>query len=1120
MSHNKKILIILVILSVFFQNSLFAQQLNVKGIVKDKTSGNVLSGVNVEIEGTTRGILTNTEGAYDIFVEKGQNLVFSLKGYQKEMKEYTGQEEINISLTPGSSITGVVYDATTKKLLEAASVNCGDFSSAFTNKEGQFSINVKSLNDVITVKIDGYHSKDVPLRGQSEVTIYMNDESSVSFQRYTYDAYSKKKDVYTTQSIASVNTGDFASAAKTNAGSGEAAFDGRIAGLNVISRSGIKGIGSNMFLRGYSSLYCNNQPLVVIDGMVYDIKNYGTSLINGYYANPMAGITVENIENITVQRDAASIYGAQASNGVIYIRTSHTDKQATSIELLVNGNLELAPDNIPMLGSEDYRIYLNEMLIQKYGTDAVSKMAFLSTSNTGSDYYTYHNNTDWQKKVFSNNYSTNYNLKIKGGDDIALYALAVGFMQQNGTVKNSGNSRFNMRFNSDINFSPNVTLNSNIAFHYIEKNITGSGIESYYDPVYLSRVKAPFLQEYVQNENGVASPVLSSYDFLDVSNPVSLINNMNQEDATYRLFGSFNFNWQISKKLTVSDLIGISYDKDRQGVFIPSVGVSPDTIDYGVITNQMKTSILRNFIVNNDFRIKYQNNFGAHHSLLLLAGSRLTNNNIEEDWGADYNSANDQMQSLGNGNYLLRQKGGFLGKWVDVTCYLNADYAFKNRYLLTVTMSLDGSSRFGDNVNGLNMFDTPFVPYYGIAGAWLISSENFMTKVSAISLLKLRASYGTTGNDDIGNDTAKKYYASENFLGYQGTVLGALWNPELGPEKTTKMNAGLDISLFNERISLSADLYQNKTTNLFDFIPTDSYSGFKGYYGNYGGITTKGVDLTFNSRIVNSKSLKWDLGFVLSKYTTNVDKLYGDSRYETFYTANIVTQVGSPVAQFYGYKTHGVYATNELAAQDGLSNRMSNEELVAFGGGDVIFDDHTPDGIIDENDMQVIGDPTPDFFGEIFTKIKYKRVTLDASLAFSYGNDAFNYMRYTLENMSTTNNQTQAVLNRWRYQGQGTDVPRAEYGDPMGNSRFSDRWIEDASYARLKNITLSYMLPLRKSFVKYAEIYASGINLFTLTKYTGPDPEFSIDGSSLLQGIDLGMVPQNKMVLLGIRIGL
>ncbi|HPR30761.1 MAG TPA: SusC/RagA family TonB-linked outer membrane protein [Prolixibacteraceae bacterium] len=1020
----------------------------------------------------------------------------------------------------GIRVTGTVLNASTNLPVELAAVHCSNFSSTFTEKDGRFSIEVRSKNDVLTIRASGFQSKDVFLSGRETVSVYLNQEGAFSFQEFGYSAFSSRKQLYETQA-SSVTHPERESISRLSPGSAEASFDGPIAGLEARARNGIKGAGSDLFIRGYSSIYANNQPLVLVDGMIYDTRIYGSSMIKGFRPNPLSGIDVGDIEHVSVVKDALPIYGAQASNGVIFIRTSHADEQATSIDFSMNGTLEMAPDEIPLLGAEDYRLFLNELFLTKGLTaDSIASMPFQNLDPSLMNYPAYRNNTDWQKKVFADNYSTQFRLKIKGGDDIALYALSIGYLGQKGTVTGSDHSRFNFRFNSDIRFSQKVTLNANISFHYTTKNITATGMESPYDPVHQARIKAPFLQEYIQNEQGIASPDLSDYDFLEVSNPMALLRYMTQKDINYRLFGSFNFNWKISKNFTISDMVGLSFDKTRQSVFIPDQGVAPDSSAIEPITNQMKANILRHFTINNDLRALYQKDLGFDHNLSLMGGARFSINTLEEDWAADYNSANDQIRTLGNGNYLLRQKGGTLGDWSNLTLYLNADYRFKNRYLLTLSASLDGSSRYGSEADGVKILGSCFGVYPGAALAWIVSSEPFLANTRAIDLLKIRFSYGLTGNDDIGNYTAQRYYVEKNFLSYQGLVAGNLWNPSLGAEKNAKMNIGLDFSAFKERISLTFDLFQNQTTHLFDYITAPSLSGYYGYFGNMGGFTTRGMDLSINARVVRTPSIQWDLGAVVSKYTTRVDALFDQSRTASILGAEILTRVGEPIGLFYGYETNGVYASDQVARESGLLNRMNNEQTVPFAGGDVIFIDHHEDGIIDEEDKTIIGDPTPDFTGEIFTRLKFAGFTLDASLGFSYGGEVYNYLRYSLENMSTTGNQTLATRNRWKYEGQETRMPRAVYGDPAGNSRFSDRWIEDGSYARLKNVTLSYRLPIGTKLVRYAEIYASGINLVTLTRYLGPDPEFSLNGFALAQGIDAGMIPQNKMVLLGIRIGL
>lgn len=1015
-------------------------------------------------------------------------------------------------------VTGIVYDATTQQPIEIASVACGAIASTFTEMDGTFSISVPPKVSYITISSLGYHTKDVVISGKDTIVVFLKEIMTESFQQTASNGYFDIKQVYATQSLASVSILDDKN--KIGAGSAEAAFDGRVAGLNATSRSGVKGVGSDLFLRGFSSLNINNQPLVIVDGMIYDITTHGTSLIPGGRYNPLAGIDLQDIESVSVIRDAASIYGAKAANGVVLIRTHHAVKQATTIDFNMNMSLEQAPTTVPLLGAEDYRLYAADMKLSEGLTpEQVQNLPFVSNDASLAGYYTYRNSTDWQKEVFANNVSSNYGLSIKGGDDIALYALNVSYLNQGGTVEGSDYSRFNLRFNSDINISKAVTLNSNIGFYYLQKNLTGIGVESTGDPLYQARIKAPFLQAYVQNETGITTPDLADYDLFEVSNPLALIKNMEQIDVNYRFAGSFNFNFKVTPKFNVSNLIGVVFNKGTENIFIPGYGVTQDTLLNGVIENKLKARIARHLALNNDLRGVYTNTFGYRHNVSGIAGIRLNVNNIEEDWGADYNTANDAIRDLGSGDYLLREKGGSIGDWNSLTYYLNANYDFAKKYLLSASMSLDGSSRFGAEADGIRMYNTTFGFFPAIAGSWIVSSEPFMNEVGFIDLLKLRTSYGITGNDDIGNYTAHRYYNEVNFLAYQGTQLSGIYNPTLGWEENAKLNLGVDLSFAHERLNVSVDLYRNKTTNMFDYVAADVYSGMDGYYDNVGGFTTEGFDLTVNGRIVN-KPFKWDMGLVVSSFKTNVDELWDAKRVQTIYGANVLTEVGNPIGLFYGYKTDGVYATRQDAQAAGLKTTNRNNQLESFGAGDVRFVEQVVDGVIDGSDMQVIGDPTPDFTGELYTRLRYKKVSLDASMSFSYGGDVFNYMRYSLERMTGYDNQTQAVLNRWQYEGQVTDMPKLSYGDPLGNGRFSDRWIEDGSYARLRNVTLSYILPVKLGFLKRAEVYASGVNLLTITKYKGVDPEFSANSASLAQGIDIGMVPQNTAFLMGIKIGL
>jgi hypothetical protein len=437
-------------------------------------------------------------------------------------------------------------------------------------------------------------------------------------------------------------------------------------------------------------------------------------------------------------------------------------------------------------------------------------------------------------------------------------------------------------------------------------------------------------------------------------------------------------------------------------------------------------------------------------------------------------------------------------------------------------MAMDASSRFGNNVHGaLNIGGNSVALLPSVGASWLISSEKFMSGIKAINILKLRASYSKTGNDDIGNYTAKQSYVSQNLLGVQGLVRGNIANPALQWESNSKANAGLDVSLFNERLNFSVDVFENKTTNMLTYEPVPPASGFDYAITNGGSMKTTGIDFTISGRLVNTRSVKWDMGFTISAYKNTITQLPGNTAITSFGGATIRTQVGSPANIFYGYKTNGVYTTDAEAAAANLYKKLPDGSIVRFKGGDVRFINTNGDSLIDETDRQPIGDPNPAFTGAFSNKITWKGLSLEAIFTFSQGNKVYNGVRAALESESGVNNQLQSVINRWRAPGQVTNTPKATWGDPIGNSSFSDRWIEDGSFIRLKMVSLSYNLPLKAdNKIKYITVYVTGNNLLTFSKYLGYDPEFYAAESTLARGVDVGLEPQFKSFVAGVRIGL
>jgi hypothetical protein len=358
-------------------------------------------------------------------------------------------------------------------------------------------------------------------------------------------------------------------------------------------------------------------------------------------------------------------------------------------------------------------------------------------------------------------------------------------------------------------------------------------------------------------------------------------------------------------------------------------------------------------------------------------------------------------------------------------------------------------------------------------------------------------------------------------LGTQGLVRGSFENDELQWESVHKANIGMDASLFNERLNITLDGYHNMTYKMIVDETLPTVAGITHALTNSGTMKTFGAEASVTGRILNHSTLKWDLGFNIAHYKSTINRLPDPYSIVTYYAGGyILSSLNNTPNLFYGYKTNGVYSSDAEAASEGLGVLQQNGTVVKFKDGDMRFVDINGDKLIDSRDRQVIGDPNPDFFGSVSNSLTWKEFTLDAIFTFTKGNDIYNYTRRQLESESNFFNQTTAVLNRWRNNGQVTSMPRASYGDPVGNSSFSDRWIEDGSYFRLRSATLSYNLPIKSNFLRYSVLYVTGNNVFTLTKYKGFDPEMSSTVNPLGQGVDLILEPQYRSVQVGVRFGL
>lgn len=1031
----------------------------------------------------------------------------------------------SVKIAKGPKISGVVKDAATGKPVSGINIGVSAYSSAITDDQGRFTINVPDYGAILLISGQNYQKKEVAVKNRTSIPDILLFEDSYNS---IYDnAQMPFSNVPLSRQPNAVSTVTTQGAWETSSlETPDSYLQGKVSGLNVVRRSGTPNIGANLFLRGFNSLYGTNAPLLVVDGMIYDTFHFGKSIISGHITNPYGEIDMHDVSSYTILKDAsAGIYGSKGANGVILLSTNNHPDVATKIDFGIFSGYNYMPQSslLPIMQSTDYRTYLSDLLQTSGQTSSqIAALPYMNDDVNSGYYYMYHNNTNWQKQSFANGYNQNYNLRVTGGDNIATYVLSLGYGDNKGISRFTDLTKYSTRFNGNLNITKHLTVNTSLSFVLNQQDLKDQGLSPKTNPIYLGLVKSTLVRQHDVNAQGVESPNLADTDIFGVSNPEAVTLNSQQTNQNYRFFGNFSFKYDFSKYVSAQTLFGVTADKVRESLFIPRLGVANDTLANGQIADsRLGSQVQRLFNVYSDTYVSYNRSFNSNNILSVNLGTRYTRSEAKDNLNLGYNSGIDQLISVDNGDAALRVTGGDLGAYRWLNNYFNANYQLYNKYIFGFNVAADASSRFGTQVPGaLSIGGLSYAVLPSASAAWLLSSEKFMSNANFVELLKLRASYGLTGNDDIGNYTARQYYVSQNLLGLEGLTRANYGNPALQWETNKKLDVGLDASFFQERLNITADVYRNTTDHMITQLPLNSISGIVYQLTNSGAMQTKGLEFSVSGRVIDNRNFKWDLGFNISAYRNKITSLPGNSMVNQYAGANILTQVGLPAGMFYGYKTNGVYVTNAQAAAANIQVQTSPNTLVLQQGGDVRFEDVNNDHIIDSKDMQVIGNPNPDYTGGISTQFTYKRISLNALFTFSHGNSIYNYTRRQLESENSTQNQTLAILQRWRTDGQQTNIPRASYGDPSGNSSFSDRWIEDGSYLRLRTLSVSYDVPLKYKFVKYIKIYATGSNLLTFTKYMGYDPEFAVNENILLQGIDTTLEPQFKTIQLGLRIGI
>ena len=1036
---------------------------------------------------------------------------------------------------------GVVVDQVSKKPLAGIQLKVLGYDrySAMTGADGKFTIKVPEFATTLFVHSPSFMSQQVAINAkdsEKDIQVLMMKEKfrPMYSEGTTYTAQAgfdaEAKDVTIESDIENILGAD----------------------VRTVTRSAAPGIGATMFVRGLSSINANAQPLIVVDGVEQDMQQNRLSLHSGQINNILANIAPEDIASVKVLKNATALYGARGGNGVILITTKRGKSMATRIDANISAGVSLVPQLPTMMNASQYRNYATEILgtvPENINRDTPISFRFLNDDPNNYYYHTYHNDTDWTDYVYDTAMTQNYNINVQGGDDIGMYNLSVGYVKAESTAKNNDFDRMNVRFNTDINILYNLNTKFDISISRTNSKVFDDGAMedlsagAITSPTFLSLIKSPIVSPYQYNAIiGGFTSLLSDYDDIysqlgsgyGLANPVAILSNADGDNKNKAENTYFNVRieptWTINNSLSLTSMFSYTLDRNSQRYHRPFVGVpSFEISNLGTVTSMVASLFSKEINVVSDTHIDWKHQYGKHN-LAAFGGFKYTyfsfdDNNLKTEYNSTTNDKNPALSASSGYQHIK----GNNDVWKNLQWYGNVDYNYMNRYFATVSLSAEANSRFGAKSGDLDLCGVAWALFPSVQLGWVMTNESWFPRNLGVNYLRVNAGYDMSGNDDISNYAARTSLSAVRFnynaIGLQLTNIG---NDEIKWETNHKFNVGLQAYMLNNRLGVDFNYYVNKTKDLLTLQTfKNPIGGINNYWTNGGEIKNEGFELSVTTKPVVTRNWNVEVGASVGHYANKVTKLPdGDYTSSVYGDNNILTSVGNPVGLFYGYKTAGVFATDADAKAAGKDGYLYMEDNAGirndFKAGDVHFIDQNNDGKISELDKVVIGDPNPDIYGNIFASINYKNLTLTMGWNYSLGNDVYNYQRSILNSGSTFYNQQVAEVAHWRYEGQQTDYPRLAYGDPMGNNRFSDRWIEDGSYLRLKTLNLSYKVPVPGSWtwLQGLTIWAQANNLLTFTKYLGSDPEFSIGNGVLYQGIDCGNIAQGRSFQCGVKINL
>lgn len=1041
------------------------------------------------------------------------------------------------------TIAGTVSSAEGEPLIGATIlVENAANRGTITDFEGRFAIEAET-GESLLVSYTGYQARTVAVTTESTLDITLEVASEL-LDEIVVIGYGTQKKSDLTGAISSVSGDQLRSSITTNI---DQALQGRVAGVQVTQNSGQPGGAASIRIRGANSITGSSEPLYVIDGIPF--QGDGASVAGFDWAggangqnrvNPLSTINPNDIVRIEVLKDASAtaIYGSRAANGVVLITTKRGEAGDATVSYNGFYANQSLPSKLEMMTMPDYASYQVQIAND---LDRQVNQRYLDPSLLG-------DGTDWQDEVFRNAGMQSHQVSVSGGNDNTRYAVSGGYFQQDGIIIGSNFDRITTRINLDNQVNKWLKAGASFAYAKTNEKIT---LNDGGDGVIMQALLMPpdvpvrgFDGEYAGPSSNTAGISF---------NPVGSALLRNNTLARQRLMANIFTEVDLFKGLNLRSEIGFDDNHSLNKAFHP-------TFTWGALQNNENQ--LRQREENSFFWIwknymTYNTALGENHKITAMLGAEAQESNWEGSQVTKKEFSSNDIQVLSEGNDVTSRTSGWKGGATLASYFGRFNYSFDERYLLTLTMRADGSSKFGPNKKW------GYFPSGSIA--WRISKEEFMKSMDAIYNLKLRAGYGEVGNQAIGD-----YLYGSSLLtvttpfgtGYRPEKIP---NPDLKWEATQQFNVGMDLGMFDGRIDFTIDLYQKQTSAMLLQLSIPSYLGgtewndIRAPYANVGSLENKGFDLSLTTRNLTGRQFNWTTNLTFSRNENKILELDDDSRiywrnlywYSEFQTATR-TSVGLPIGMFYGYEVEGLFRDQDdilnhaVQVSDGnISDdyphgRNLVNKTQGVWPGDVKFKDLNGDGVVDVDDQTVIGDPNPDFTFGINNNFSYGPLDLTIYLNGSYGAEILNYSRVVIEGQTSVfNNQAATVADRAQIGlvdpdgpddspenvfllNPDSDIPRPTTNDNNRNNRMSDRYIEDGSYLRIQNVRLSYTLPgalTRKARIERMKFYVNVQNLYTFTNYSGYDPEIgAFNQNPLIQNVDMGRYPSPRLITFGVDV--